>query len=442
MRLRTGVPGRVRTRLGAALGGLAMLLATAACEGDGPAVAGPSDSASAAATDPARTDPAPTAPGPIDPALTDPAPTGPAAPSSASTPAVPVADPDHAVPPPGPRTGALVPADLLVASKEPLTEEMIEVIEATEGVTRVEQISFAQVVIENRSLNVVAVDPGTYRNFTPLSASDFQEVWDRVAGGEAAIDLQLKDQLPVDEQGYLKLGAADQAATIHVGAYADQVEGLVDVVVNEKWGEDMGMPVDNALLISTTMTAPDRVAEPLEKLLGEEFSVQRLDVVARTGIDPGAVQVAVPVGTVAEAVGHFTYTVSGGRVIPDPAWVSSHIATDVVPILGRVTCNRMLLPQLKAALQEIVDVGLAHEIRPGDYAGCYYPRFIANTTTLSNHAFGLALDINVSTNGRGIPGDMHPVVVHTFKKWGFAWGGDWRWTDPMHFEMARIVKPG
>jgi hypothetical protein len=30
--------------------------------------------------------------------------------------------------------------------------------------------------------------------------------------------------------------------------------------------------------------------------------------------------------------------------------------------------------------------------------------------------------------------------VKIFKKWGFAWGGDWKYTDPMHFELVRIVK--
>ena len=37
---------------------------------------------------------------------------------------------------------------------------------------------------------------------------------------------------------------------------------------------------------------------------------------------------------------------------------------------------------------------------------------------------------------------MDRGVVETFKKWGFAWGGDWAYTDPMHFEMAELVTPG
>ena len=48
--------------------------------------------------------------------------------------------------------------------------------------------------------------------------------------------------------------------------------------------------------------------------------------------------------------------------------------------------------ELRAALEEVQSRGLADKIHPDEYAGCYYPRFIAGSTTLSNHAFGLALE--------------------------------------------------
>jgi len=68
------------------------------------------------------------------------------------------------------------------------------------------------------------------------------------------------------------------------------------------------------------------------------------------------------------------------------------------------------------------------------------PRYIAGTHSLSFHTFGTALDLNVPGNGRGTVGQMNRQVVAIFKKWGFAWGGDWHYTDPMHFELHRIVR--
>ena len=126
-------------------------------------------------------------------------------------------------------------------------------------------------------------------------------------------------------------------------------------------------------------------------------------------------------------VGTFSYSVlGGGRIAPEPAWVPPDIRTETVPILGAVTCHRRDLPAAAGRAARDRRAGLADEIHPGEYAGCYYPRFIADTTTLSNHSFGLALDLNVPGNQRGTVGEMDRGVVAIFKKWGFAWGGDWR----------------
>jgi hypothetical protein len=149
-------------------------------------------------------------------------------------------------------------------------------------------------------------------------------------------------------------------------------------------------------------------------------------------------------GSVAAAVGTFSYRwFTDGSVQPDPRWVAANIRTETVPILGPVTGHRVLFPQLRGALQEVVARGLADEIDPGQFGGCYVPRFIGRDpgNGLSLHTWGIAVDLNVPGNLRGTVGEIDRTVVAIFKKWGFAWGGDWRWTDPMHFELARIVRP-
>jgi hypothetical protein len=362
-------------------------------------------------------------------------------PSSSDPTAVATLDPAHAVDQPGRRSGQIAPADIIVNGSQSLSPEVIDRIRKLEHVTDVEPLSFAQVVIENQALRVAAVDPATYRNYAPLDTAQAQVVWDRVAAGEVAIRKSLKKKLPQDDNGFVRLGTSEDAATVHIGAFAPQAI-QVDAVVNESWVPDLDVNKDNALLIRTGGTAPITLRKPIERIVGHDGTVQMVDAVARFGLDPNVQQTAVLVGTVADAVGTFRYSVlGGGRIAPEPAWVATHIATETVPILGNVTCNKLLFPQLKAALAEIQSSGLASKIHPGEYAGCYYPRFIAGTTTLSNHSFGLALDLNVPGNQRGTAGEMDRTVVSIFKKWGFAWGGDWRYTDPMHFEMEKLVAP-
>jgi hypothetical protein len=348
-----------------------------------------------------------------------------------------VADREHAVDPPGPRRGALVLADLMIKDQTALEPEVIERINALSTVKGSLVLSLGNVGIENTVINIGAVDPSAYRNFTIRESAELQEQWERVAGGELAIDEPLGKRLQ-DGEGYVKLGNDDDAPRVHVGAYAPQVP-QIDAVVNEKWGEELGIPEDNAMLINTGINSPRFVMKDLQKIVGEDAAVSILG----PDLDPGAKQTAVLTGgSVAEAVGTFRYTVlGGGRIAPEQSWVDANIRTQPVPILGSVTCHRVVFPQLVAALREIESRGLADEIKPGEYAGCYYPRYIADTQQLSLHSFGIALDLNVPGNQRGTVGEMNRDVVDIFKSWGFAWGGDWSYTDPMHFEMNAIYEP-
>jgi hypothetical protein len=401
-----------RVRAAAAVG---LLVLATACGGESPAAPSPGPSTSSGST--------------ASPSTT---------PTGSSSGAAPVADPVHAVDPPGPRQGALVLADLMIKNQTALDPDVIGRINALKTVKRSLVLSLGNVGIENRVINIGAVDPSTYRNFTVRESAELQEQWDRVAGGEVALEKKLAKQLQ-DKAAYLKLGNDEDAPDVHIGAYAPQVP-QIDAVVNEKWGEELGIPTDNAMLINTGVHSPRVVMEDLQKIVGDDAAVSILG----PNLDPGAQQIAVLTGgSVAEAVGTFRYTVlGGGRIAPEQSWVTANIRTEQVPILGNVTCHQVIFPQLRAALLEIQSTGdLAQEIHPGEYAGCYYPRYIAGTQQLSLHSFGIALDLNVPGNQRGSIGEMNRAVVAIFKKWGFAWGGDWGYTDPMHFEMNAIADP-
>ena len=352
------------------------------------------------------------------------------------------AEPEHAVEAPGRRDGRLWSADILVQWDQRLDDDVVEEIEQLRGVAHTERIGLGQVSLENRVLTIAAVDPGGYRLFTRADVADLQEAWDRVAGGEVAISRREARRLQ-DDDAMITLGTEDDAPRLHVGAYTPQVP-TIDMVVNTAWADDIEMATGNGLLISTDSIAPASIRTPLERLVGKDASVQMLDIASRTGLDPDARLNAIPTGgTIGSVVGTFRYQVAGGgRITPDSAWVAANIRTEPVPILGSVTCHRDLFPQLRAALLEVQSRGLADEIHPGEFAGCYYPRFIAYTTSLSNHSFGLALDLNVPGNQRGTVGEMDRDVVAIFETWGFAWGGDWRYTDPMHFELSEVKGVG
>jgi D-alanyl-D-alanine carboxypeptidase len=64
----------------------------------------------------------------------------------------------------------------------------------------------------------------------------------------------------------------------------------------------------------------------------------------------------------------------------------------------------------------------------------YLNRDVRGATSKSNHAFGIAIDVNALANVLGTTGDMPMEVVEQWEIEGGDWGGDWSRPDPMHFE--------
>ena len=362
-------------------------------------------------------------------------------PSSADAPAE--VDPASlSVPAPTPFRGRTATPDLLVYSSGSLPAGLHARLDDLPGVGATTTLSVGQLALGGRTVHVAAADPADLRRFTARPVAGADDVWARVAGGEVAVDPALRAVVESGD-GYLPLGQQPTAPRAHVGAFAS-LPPLLDVAVNPRWGRALGMPSGNAVLLARSPDAdPAAVLASVERAVGKRAAVRRLTA---TGTAPGGPQTGyLTGGAVAAAVGSFRYVPrADGTVTVEPAWVAAHIRTEEVPILGRVTCHRVMLPQLRGALQEVVDRGLASSVRPGEYGGCFHPRYIGHDPAkgLSLHSWGIAVDLNVPGNLRGTAGEIDREVVAIFKRWGFAWGGDWAWTDPMHFELAALVRSG
>ncbi len=356
---------------------------------------------------------------------------------TSGTPTAGSASPSPRTPDAGQLTGSLLTPDVLITSSDTIPSSLVKAVRKVRHVAAAEPLSLGSLPVEGRTLTVAAVDPARYRRFTPVQTAQSDDVWARVAGGEVAVDPSLPRRV-IEEGDLLALADSEKAEKIHVGAFAPLSKSF-SAVVNHQRGEQLGLPRDNALLVSTGSFTPSAIAQDLRAVLDGKAALKILAL----EYDVDAVQQAVLTGgSVPAVVGSFSYTNGpNGTIRPDPQWVAAYIRTEPVPILGDVTCNKAMLPQLRAALTEVVQLGLADKIHPDEYAGCYYPRYIGRSPAkgLSLHSWGIAVDLNVPGNQRGTVGEMDRQVVQIFKKWGFAWGGDWRYTDPMHFEMNRVV---
>ena len=293
------------------------------------------------------------------------------------------------------------------------------------------------VTIGGKQVKAVGVDPSSFRAFAAEGTAEANAVWQAVARGEAVMAHDAAKALAIGlgkDAGVIPASGGD-VASLRVGAFATTGVPGTDLIVDDETGKRLGLPTSTAMLLTAGKGKdPVGLAAKVRAITGKGGVVDLLT-------PPSANPVAFLTGSkAAKAFGAFSYRYfPDGTIQPDARWVRENIRSETVPIMGRVTCHRLMLPQLRGALEDVVDAGLASSLKTFD--GCYVPRFIERNpeNSISLHTWGIAIDMDASTNYRGIRGTMHPDVVKIFKRWGFRWGGDWNFTDPMHFEMAAIL---
>ncbi len=144
-------------------------------------------------------------------------------------------------------------------------------------------------------------------------------------------------------------------------------------------------------------------------------------------------------------------------------WRKTNIVDIQIPQLrfatgfsGAVTCHKVVAPHLKALFARWEELDLLHLVR--DFDGMFSPRYIRDRSpspdghgikrsvdveSLSNHAFGSAMDINADDNPFTEEPALCPMrgcvreLVAPANEIGFYWGGHFSSPqDGMHFEFA------
>ena len=149
--------------------------------------------------------------------------------------------------------------------------------------------------------------------------------------------------------------------------------------------------------------------------------------------------------TLKKLLGEFAFRPAGGSAIEiQESWRLSQIRWkhNFADIPVRNNCHKVVIDAIQGALSEISQKGLARHVDVANtnrYGGCYvgrYNRLARGFGAPSRHAYGAALDINTTQNYQWRTPKMNCDVVRIFRKWGFAWGGNFWPTDGMHFEYV------
>lgn len=283
-------------------------------------------------------------------------------------------------------------------------------------------------------MEIAAVDTKDYLEFVPpVERAEFAAL----SGGGAIMGRTGAAIRGIGPGGSVSFGSN----TLAIGAVVDdELIGAHEVLVSLRTGERLGIMVPRYLLVVPRPGAKPRGVEAALRRVLPAGTRLRVRAPGETPVFRHGDAVLPPV-RLKELFGEFAGAPrSDGTIRADPAWVRTNIRRVRLPILGRTTCHRLLLPQLRAALQELARRGLGDLLDPGDFGGCFFPRF-ANRNPLSgisHHSWGVAVDLNVSQNPLGGEPRLDRRVVDVFERWGFTWGGRWLLPDPMHLEFLRF----
>jgi hypothetical protein len=226
----------------------------------------------------------------------------------------------------------------------------------------------------------------------------------------------------------------------------------------------LGAVVDDAklpaeLVMATSAAAAIGFVRPTSvQIYGYQSGQQVMDALAAHGLVRSDVRIGHPgqgptspdstldLAETKAKLGQFWYIPQGnGLVSIDPAWQQANLVRTAftgIPIVA--TCHRVVAPAIQGALNEVAAAGLGGAIDVANtnrYGGCFAPREVRSdggTTggNLSRHTWGMAIDMNTATNPMGGVPTMDCRVVWIFRKWGFAWGGNFTTPDGMHFEWV------
>jgi hypothetical protein len=283
-------------------------------------------------------------------------------------------------------------------------------------------------------IDAFAADPSLYAGFVPSAYRDTIET--TLSKGQAVLGETSAKLRGFGVGGQLVFGSQ----SVTVGAVVpDPVVGWSEMLVSRSTGTKLGI-VDDRYLLATMS------GNPSDSAFLHEITPSLTPGVPIRVAKPGEVQYvrvssgSAPPVVLKDVFGEFAAYPDAsdpGTIHIDPGWISTHLETKSVPLLGSETCNAALFPALIGAMEQLQREGLGDLVKSN--AGCYNPKLLASTATAppSFHAYGAAIDINAPENAFGATPTQDKRLVAVMEHWGFNWGGRFLVPDGMHFEYLQ-----
>ncbi|GAA3028953.1 C40 family peptidase [Streptosporangium longisporum] len=182
--------------------------------------------------------------------------------TAATAPAAPSSAPSSGPSPVAPLTAMRQP-HLFVVAPRSLGDDVVARITRLAGVRAVERADAAEVVLDGKRVQTLGVDPSTFRAYTPRPTARSDRLWRNVSAGEVAVSFVL------GSDGGMPLGKTFTTAgrNLRVGAYATMGMGAIDAVVSRQTARALGIPENNALVVSAPRADSGKLRRALLRVL-------------------------------------------------------------------------------------------------------------------------------------------------------------------------------
>jgi peptidoglycan DL-endopeptidase CwlO len=169
----------------------------------------------------------------------------------------------------------LLEADLFVVAPTTLRSSIATAVRRLHGVVAAEPLDAARLEVGGKLTAMLGVNPSEFRAFAPKPTADSLRLWENVAAGGVAVSYTMSklDKLPL---GHAVRVTGRRAEELPVAGLGTVGIGGVDAVVSDAVARSLGIPADNAIVISAPHADLSTLMKQIKKLLPRTAAVASL----------------------------------------------------------------------------------------------------------------------------------------------------------------------
>ena len=169
----------------------------------------------------------------------------------------------------------LLQADMIVVAPSSLPSGTLSAIQRLPGVTAAQSVEAARIEVNGKYAAVLGVDPSTFRSYAAQKTAASNQLWQSVANGAMAVSYTMGklDGLPLG--GVVHVTGAKRE-NLAVGGFGTVGIQGIDAVVSGSVARSLGMPSENAIVISAPHANLASLAEAVKRVIPHGAAVEPL----------------------------------------------------------------------------------------------------------------------------------------------------------------------